>query len=368
MSEFDSSKIEYIIGIMSGTSLDGLDIAACSFARDTEVWKYTVAAAETVVYDAKWRHRLAGAQNLSSFELIQLHNEFGSYVGKSVADFCKRNKINPSKSWISSHGHTVFHRPEQGVTLQIGSGIHIADAACMPVVYDFRTADVALHGQGAPLVPVGDKFLFSTYNAFLNIGGFANCSYFSEDRLIAFDICPANIVLNYFSSQAGKSYDKNGNIGRNGKLNRIVLERLNSLPYYSLNPPKSLGREWVEQNIFPFFEDAGLSPEDCLRTYYEHIAVQIKSVLNEYSNILVTGGGAHNSFLMELMNDDVVKPFVIPNKQCVDFKEAIVFAFLGYLKLLGQPNVLSSVTGADYDHSSGIVVYPSNSKQFTVNK
>lgn len=344
-----------IIGLMSGTSLDGLDIVACHFLN-TEPIKFDIVQAETKKYSDEWRAKLDRADELDAEALIALDLEYGSFLGKEVRDFCNRHGLKPEL--VASHGHTVFHRPDLGYTLQIGHVGSLSLEAGCTVVGDFRAADVALGGQGAPLVPIGDELLFGRYGACMNLGGFANISYRSKGKRIAFDICPLNIPLNEWANKLGVSYDAGGELARSGRLIDGLAEELLSLDYFKQAPPKSLGREWYREKFKPILEKAERNERDVLRTIVEvQSQLIIESIQPEIDKVLITGGGAFNKFLLELLERKAPGRWVVPDQNIIEFKEALVFAFLGWLRLQGQVNCLSSVTGAPYDHSSG-VIYP----------
>jgi len=342
------------IGIMSGTSLDGVDLAGCEFSQQNGKWAFKILAAETIPYNEEWLFRMQKAHLLSGLELSRLNVEYGRFLGRLAYDFIFKHHLNPAI--IASHGHTIFHQPSAGLTLQIGSGAEIAAQTRTTVVCDFRSLDVALGGQGAPLVPIGDRLLFADYRFCLNIGGFANISFEENGRRIAFDVCPANFVLNFLMGKMGKSYDEDGKIAASGKVIPELSNQLNHLGYYHQNPPKSLGREWVEANILSLFSENYHLP-DLLRTIVEHIAHQVSEVTKHHASaeILVTGGGAKNEFLMERISASTNHKVIIPEKMIIDYKEALVFAFLGVLRILQQPNCLASVTGAGADNVGGAV-------------
>ena len=353
------------IGMMSGTSLDGVDIAAVDFWKEKTKWKFEIIAAETIPFSDKWKQKLKHSPTLPGFELSLLNNEFGQYLGKQAKQFIFKHNINTSL--IASHGHTVFHQPEKGFTLQIGNGNEIAARTGITTISDFRSMDVALGGQGAPLVPVGDYFLFSDFDYCLNLGGFSNISFQKNDKRIAFDICPVNIILNYFAEKLGSSFDENGEMGRKGEVNTALLNKLNELPFYSQIPPKSLGREWLEKEFIPQIEKSApfkknhkkystLELQNILRTLYEHIAFQIGKI-GETGKILITGGGAFNTFLLERIQANTRLEIVIPEKQLINFKEALIFAFLGVLRFRREINCFTSVTGAKKDSSVGIISF-----------
>jgi anhydro-N-acetylmuramic acid kinase len=344
-----------IVGLMSGTSLDGLDIAICSFLENKNSWSFSISYAETVKYSKVWKSRLALSHKLMGNDLIKLDREYGNYIGDLVNGILKKTGSSPLL--VASHGHTVYHLPKSGYTLQIGHGANISAVTCLPVICDFRSTDVALGGQGAPLVPVGDKLLFSEYDACLNLGGFANISFDIDGLRRACDISPVNIILNRFAESEGHLYDKDGLIGRRGKLDKKLLDNIDKLEYYKSDLPKSLSREWLEEVFIPELASVSCSENDKLHTVYHHIARQIAETINQNNikKVLVTGGGAYNSFLLELIKTYTNSEIILPDKKIIEFKEALVFAFLGLLKFLNRINCLASVTGASNDSSCGAV-------------
>jgi anhydro-N-acetylmuramic acid kinase len=260
-------------------------------------------------------------------------------------------------SLVASHGHTIFHRPSEKITFQLGDGYFIAAETKITTVSDFRTFDVALGGQGAPLVPVGDEHLFPNYDFCLNLGGFANVSYSEYGKRIAFDICPVNFAINFLSNEAGKEFDKDGFLAMKGKTDKELLEKLNKLDFYKIPAPKSLGREWFENQIIPLISDKNIKLEDRLRTFYEHVAIQISDALKreKQKSVLTTGGGALNKFLVQIIKEHSSNQYVIPGNEIIEFKEAIVFAFLGVLRIRNEINVFSSATGSRCDSCSGVI-------------
>ncbi len=342
---------------MSGTSLDGLDIASCRFTAREDGWDWEILEAETVDYPQEWINRLSTAMTADGVELSRMHIQLGNYIGNCLQSFISQTGERPDM--IASHGHTIFHQPEHRLTLQIGAGTEIHAVTGLPVVCDFRTLDLALGGQGAPLVPVGDRFLFGEFDACLNLGGIANISFESNDARIAYDICPCNMPLNRLSAKMGLSFDRDGELAKSGKADKKRLEKLNGLSYYELSPPKSLGQEYIAAEIIPVLNNGSIP--DMLRTSVEHtatcIAGAVRLMKKDQPRIVVTGGGAFNGFLMEEMrrilgNDG---EFVVPDKRVVAYKEALIFAFLGVLRMKNEINVLASVTGASRDSSSGII-------------
>jgi anhydro-N-acetylmuramic acid kinase len=344
-----------VAGIMSGTSLDGLDIAVCEFKLNNFKWEYKIIDAETITYTPIMKEKLATAHLLSTLSFLQLDVEFGKFIGKSVKNFLDRKSLTVEA--IASHGHTVFHQPNSGITVQIGNGANIVAESGISTICNFRNLDVALHGQGAPLVPLGDELLFNDFDYCLNLGGFANVSYSKYKKRIAFDICPVNIVMNYYAKKIGLEFDKDGNVGKTGKIDKNLLEQLNQLGFYKAKAPKSLGREWLEKEMLPIIESYNLPVEDIMRTLYEHIANQIVKVFppRMEKQILVTGGGAFNSFLINLMQSKTKNKFIVPDKLTVEYKEALIFAFLGVLRLREEKNCLSTVTGAKRDSIAGAI-------------
>ena len=346
-----------MLGVMSGTSLDGVDLVLARFHEDGERWRWEILAGEARSYTEEWREKLSAAFSMEAPQLLALHAEYGHYLGGVVRSFLA-GKVVPLA--VVSHGHTVFHRPDEGYTFQLGEGSAVAAESGLPVVYDLRAADVALGGEGAPLVPVGDWHLFGDYGLCLNLGGFSNVSYESEGRRIAFDICPVNLAMQHLVKPLGLAYDRDGELGRAGRVDERLLAELEALDYYHQPPPRSLGREWLEEVFLPLFDRSALAPQDKLRTLYEHIVRQIvgQTAARHDGRMLVTGGGAHNRFLMELLRQQFPGEVVIPSAQVVDLKEALIFAFLGLLRLLGRPNTLASVTGALRDVVAGSVADP----------
>ncbi|MFD1096872.1 anhydro-N-acetylmuramic acid kinase [Salegentibacter chungangensis] len=347
-----------VIGVMSGTSLDGIDLIYVEFDINTQ-WDYSIIAAETLEYTDAWRTKLAAALDFSDDELKGLNQEYTRYLAGVISTFIKKHNIKELDA-VCSHGHTIKHEPENNYTLQIGNLPVLANLIGHKVVCDFRVQDVKLGGQGAPLVPIGDRILFSDYKYCLNLGGFANISTETASGRMAYDICAVNTVMNPYAKKLGKDYDKGGAIAATGKHNQKMLYELNNLDFYRKDPPKSLGIEWVNKEIFPLLKEFENDLPSVLRTYCEHIAMQVANAVDgkEDSRVLVTGGGAFNDFLIEQFREFSNVEFVIPSKELIDFKEALIFALLGVLKLRGEVNVLKSVTGASKDHSSGLIFNP----------
>ena len=348
-----------VVGVMSGTSLDGIDLVDVSFKRQIGHWKYTIHNSETIDYDEFWKEKLSQLVSFTKEELVSIDNEYTHFLAKVIKLFIAKYRINDIDA-ICSHGHTALHKPEKGLTYQIGNLPEIAKKIGVQVVCDFRVQDVELGGQGAPLVPIGDQLLFSEYGYCLNLGGFANISLAKKDVRLAYDICPVNIVMNHYVRQNGLDYDDEGKIAASGHINQDLLEQLNAIDFYVIEPPKSLGLEWVVSKIFPLIDSFKLSLEDLLRTFVEHVAIQVTKQINAIKNtkVLVTGGGVFNSFLISRIRNLTDNDIMIPDNELINFKEALIFGFLGVLKLSGEVNCLSSVTGAKHNHSSGKIFLP----------
>ena len=357
-----------IIGLMSGSSLDGIDLVDVDFWNDGK-WHFEIVAKDNYDYDDKWRNALSnaffvGANHHSPVNrakdvlpLQQLDIDYGKLLGNVTKQFIEKYNLKPE--FVASHGHTIFHRPQEHYTLQIGDGQALANECGVTVINDFRTEDVLKGGQGAPLVPIGDKLLFADYPICLNIGGIANVSYDVDGQRIAYDICIANQALNYLSNRLSMPYDKDGKIARSGNIDNQLLVTLNSHPFYSQNYPKSLGREFFEENIKPLLEKRD-DIANMMATFVEHIAIQIsKSIENQsIEKMLITGGGAKNKFLVERIQNNTKHQVVVPSDEIIDYKEALVFAFLGLLRNRNEINVLKSVTGAQSDSCSGKIHQP----------
>lgn len=352
-------KTEYkVIGVMSGTSLDGVDLVYATFSFDT-VWQYSIHQTSTIAYSNYWLDILGCLVTLSEDELKSIDEDYTLYLSKFINDFINKFNIKNIDA-VCSHGHTALHQPGKGLTYQIGNLANIADLLNQVMVCDFRVQDVELGGQGAPLVPIGDQLLFPQYDFCLNLGGIANISTEVNNNRIAYDICPVNIVLNHYIKQLGLDFDDEGRIASTGKLNNTLLNSLNTLEYYKQDFPKSLGIEWIKAIVIPLIDTFSISIEDTLRTIVEHIAIQISNEINtkEKANVLITGGGVFNLFLIQQIRSYTKNKIVIPAKEIVEYKEALIFGFLGVLKLRNQVNCLSSVTGAKTNHSTGKIFHP----------
>lgn len=333
-----------VIGMMSGTSLDGLDMAHCTFRFENYKWSFVINHAETISYEKEMIVYLSNLNNVSGVDLIAADRNYGKWMGSQVKAFVSKHLLQTD--FIASHGHTIFHQPDKGFTFQLGHGPAIAAECGLPVISDFRSLDVALGGQGAPLVPIGDKYLFAEFGACLNLGGFANISFEADGNRLAFDICPCNVLLNEYAEKLGKPFDDGGQLASRGKVSTVLLTQLNELAFYLKRGPKSLGMEWVNMEVKPILNAINLSTQDMLCTLVEHIAIQIANSSDGKGNILVTGGGAFNTYLCSRIQAVSSKLLSIPDTKLIAFKEAVVFAFLGVLHTRHEANSLSSVTGA----------------------
>ena len=347
---------------MSGTSMDGVDLAYCELKEDAGTWSYEIILGETVPYEEKWRVRLSQLGKQSALIYVKTHTFYGYYLGQLCADFIQRNNLEVD--FIASHGHTIFHQPESGYTAQVGDGSAISAIAGLPVISDFRTMDVALYGQGAPLVPIGDERLFSNYNFCLNLGGFANISMQVDGTRKAFDVAPCNIVLNRIARNLGEAYDDKGAIAAKGSIQYDLLKELDAIPFYQDFKPKSIGREWLNSEFWPIVRHYDLEKvpqENLMKTLVDHISGQIADVVEHYAEgdianqkVLITGGGAYNDTLIDHLRSQCDAQMIVPeNNFLIEYKEALLFAFLGALRLRQESNALSSVTGAKSDSVGG---------------
>jgi len=342
-------KIE-VIGVMSGTSLDGLDLCHVIFNLDN-LSDFKIANSTTISYPKKILEKL---HNIVEKIIDQIHKidiDYGTFIGEAINDFISSFNLNDI-DLISSHGHTVFHQPDIGKTLQIGNGMIISKITGIKTVNNFREQDVKLGGQGAPLVPIGDKLLFKKYKYCLNLGGFVNISIKKSNKIFAYDICPLNTVLNFYSKKIGHEYDYNGNFSNTGMINNNLFNELNELSFYFEKHPKSLGIEFVLELIFPIIDKYKLSEIDVLATYIKHAAFQISKNISDNEKVLISGGGSFNNTLIKTLKNYGIN-ISMPNKLIINYKESLIFALLGYLRLNNKTNCLKSVTGAVRDHSSG---------------
>lgn len=343
------------LGMMSGSSLDGLDMAYCEFWENEGKWGYNIKEAETIPYPEEWKMMLQESFYASGEKLQENNIAYGRFLGEKAKGFLKKHNLKPNV--IALHGHTVFHRPEKGFSLQLGCGQAVAIITQIETVSDFRNKDILLGGQGAPLVPIGDQLLFSDYDYCVNFGGIANISFEKNGQRTGYDVCAANQLLNYLSRQMGMAYDKNGKTASLGKLDKLLFDRLNRVDFCQKPYPKSLSNEQVRELFLPILDNSPAPLEDKLYTVVKHIAFQIARATDASSGkkMLLTGGGAHNAFLVEAIRQECPQNIFVPDPLIIDFKEALVFAFMGILRQTGQINCLASATGARRDSSTGII-------------
>lgn len=367
------------IGLMSGSSLDGLDIAFVEFTHNAGVWTFEIIASDCYEYNEEWKNKLQNATSLNALDYQLLHTAYGHYIGKEVNRFIEENTLQYKVGLISSHGHTTFHVPQQKMTAQLGDGAAIAAETGLPVVSDLRALDVAFGGQGAPIVPIGEKLLLKEYEMYLNLGGIANISFNDVDNYTAYDICPANRVLNMIAAKDGKDYDAGGQMAALGNVHEGLLQKLNALSYYQQPYPKSLANSFGVDEVYPLIRSFSLTHFDELRTCVEHIVQQIQLAIGNWqsaiesrrsgtkfnlegsrqnSKLLITGGGAYNTFLINCLLEKLKElntEIIVPHNNLIQYKEALIMAFIGVLRWRQEYNVLSSVTGAQRDSIGGAV-------------
>jgi anhydro-N-acetylmuramic acid kinase len=356
-----------VIGTMSGSSLDGLDVAFVELQQVSGRWTYNLRHTVCFEYPKEWMDKLSRATSLDAAAYQLLDAEYGRYCGELINTFIQQNNIQYQVQLISSHGHTTFHIPDKGISCQLGNGAAIAAVTGINVVNNLRSMDVALGGQGAPIVPIGEKLLLGDYLFYLNIGGIANISLTHESRYVAFDVCPANKVLNLLAKESGKQFDDGGQLAGRGNINETLLGMLNDFEYYSMPYPKSLSNDFGTDVIYPLINKRNANTGDNLRTYVEHICVQISNAVTRLQSdfnlsgeqkMLVTGGGARNSFLIKRLSEMLAGLNVTletPSDDLIDFKEAIIMALIGVLRWREENNTLASVTGASRDSIGGSV-------------
>jgi anhydro-N-acetylmuramic acid kinase len=352
-----------VIGLMSGSSMDGLDIVYTQLEEVRGAWTFEIIHADCIPYTDEWVNALEYISTKSVQEFLRLDTAYGRYLGEQVMRFIEQYDIDHKVHFIASHGHTIMHEPKQQTTCQIGNGAMIAALTGLPVIDNLRALDVALGGQGAPIVPIGDKLLFGNYEYCLNIGGICNITIQNQNKLLAFDVCPANQVLNRLAKNEGKDMDEDGAIAAEGNILLDVLTELNDRQYYKQIGPKSLGNEEARDLVFPILLESGHSNADMLRTMVEHIADQVAAAVRLYptqadAHMLVTGGGAFNKFLMEQLHKALLPLNVtvtIPDDSIVKYKEGLVMALIGALRWREENTVLSDVTGATKDSVGGTI-------------
>lgn len=347
-----------VVGVMSGTSMDGVDLAHCNLTeREDGKWNYTINAAKTYEYNDVWRLRLSKLRNQNAVNVYKTDRYFGEYIGELINEFLAEHNLEADL--IGSHGHTIFHQPENNISFQIGAPSAIAGVTDIPTVANFRAMDVVKYGEGAPISGLGDQLLFSEFNMCLNLGGFANLSTVKDGKPVAYDICPCNILLNRIAREFGQEYDEGGKIAEQGSINYDLLSDLNSIDYYSQPYPKSLGREWINDNFWFRVRQSDASKEDRMKTLVDHIGQQIGQNIENLtddstqSRVYVTGGGAFNTALIDHIKTHTDAEVIVPEAQVVEYKEALIFALLAILRVQNKPTVLASYTGAENDSIAG---------------
>ncbi len=351
----------YAIGGMSGTSLDGVDLSYCRYFKQAEgKWQFELIAAKTYSYPENLINNIKALISNYTDAHDNLDKTLGAFYANLLQQFVEEYAIN-QLDFFANHGQTVYHNPAIQKTVQLGCGETIAEQTGIRTINNFRVNDVSLGGQGAPLVPIGDWHFFNSYRYCINLGGIANITIQTPDKVFAaFDICPCNVLLNHYAQQLNLAYDANGDIARKGQLQPTLLEKLNALPYYAEQAPKSLHAQFCLDTFVPIIDAYHLSTEDMLHTLCYHYADQIakaieSSATHSDDELLLSGGGAFNSFLCEQIQSKTTTTIHIPDKNIIEFKEAIVFGLLGVLKLENEVNCLKVVTGASEDNIGGEV-------------
>ena len=354
-----TTPIYHAIGLMSGSSLDGLDMAYVIFKQNGANWDFEIIHTDCLLYPPTLLYQLKTATQLPAKELFLIHTQLGHLFGNAVRNFMLTHQID-KVDFVASHGHTIFHDPAKMMTCQIGDGAAIAMSSGLRTISDLRSSDIAAGGQGAPIVPIGDRLLFPTFDAWLNIGGIANVSIrdSGSDEVVAYDIAAANQVLNYYAQRLGKDFDEDGKIAASGEIDIALAMALEELDYYRLQAPKSLDNGFSREVVIPLIEQFAITDKDKLATYTHHLALQIAKQLSDGMQVLATGGGALNTYLISLVQQHTQALVTVPSIQTVQYKEALIMAFLGLLRLLEKENVLASVTGARKNTINGAIYLP----------
>ena len=349
----------YVVGIMSGTSLDGIDVVWSKLCFNKK-WFYKIIDGKTYEYSSRWKSELQNAHKLQARDLVFLDKKLGNYIGEKINNFLNEKKIQKSQvDLISSHGHTLFHEPENNLTKQIGNGAYICSTTNIKTISDFRTIDIAFGGQGAPLVPIGDQLLFGSYKGCLNLGGIANLTINCEGSPRAFDVAPCNQILNKIANRMGLSFDQDGKMASSGNLLKSWYASLRTPIFYQKKGPKSISNEWVEKEVLNKLPEQE-SPQDLAFTFCKFVGDQIAESLSEtvFNNVLLSGGGVYNKTLIRAIERALGVKVVVPKREIINFKEALNFSFMAVLKLREEVNVLKSVTGGLNNTSSGVYYSP----------
>ena len=365
-----ASKTYYVLGLMSGSSLDGLVIAYCNITWDGDrVTHWKLLESETLPFSDKWKNRLRELPNQNGLIFAKTNTYFGHYMGGLVNEFIENYRIK-ELDFIASHGHTIFHDPEHRISIQIGDGAALASQTGYTTICDFRTQDVAMDGEGAPLSPLADRYMFHNYDFYLNIGGIANVSANTgNDNWVAMDCCAANQVLNLLAEELGSEFDNNGSFASRGSVNEKLLGQVSDFSYYSNPYPKSMSNGWIREKIIPLYREAECSSEDKLATACEHIAIEISNSIQDIINkegfirtsykMLLTGGGVFNNYLVQTIhaycNRSLDIDLLMPDASIINFKEAMLMALLGVLRVEKVPNSMKAITGAKMDTINGAI-------------
>ncbi|MGB3511917.1 MAG: anhydro-N-acetylmuramic acid kinase [Microcoleaceae cyanobacterium] len=376
-----------VIGLISGTSVDGIDAALVDVAGAQTSLKVELLAAATYPYPEKLRSQIldvCGGASLSMAELAELDDTIAQQF--ATAALTINDNYGIKAQLIGSHGQTVYHRPpaqKLGYSVQLGRGELIANLTGIPTISNFRAADIAVGGQGAPLVPCVDIHLLShpEYSRCVqNLGGIGNVAYMKSQNavdlqktILGWDTGPSNTLLDLavqHFSQGSKTYDKNGEWAANGKPCQELVENWLKQDFFQQQPPKSTGRELFGKDyLFNCLSDAenyNLSAADILATITELTAASInhsyrKFLPNLPDQILLCGGGSHNLYLKERIQKLLAPIPVLTTSELgvdVDFKEAIAFAVLAYWRSLEIPSNLPEVTGAKVEVMLGEIHQP----------
>jgi len=355
---------KYILGLMSGSSLDGLDIALIFFSDDfyeSNEWRLVQSA--TIPYSPEWVERLKSA--VYNKEVDEIHNNFGTYLGTLVNEFLLNTKIHPEL--IALHGHTLYHRPEDHISLQLGAAQALADRTNFPAMDNFRIQDILLGGQGAPLAPTVEHWLFSKHKIFLNIGGIVNISSHLSGNIVGFDIGPGNQLLNTLSQEVGMAYDEGGQLGKKGIVIKAVLNQAKENEFYRKAYPKSLSNQWVQQEVIPIFQNREYPIEDRMATAIELIGWSLEIALDQmnitHQKIIVTGGGAFNTTLIDHLQRFSLNSnnqLIVASEEIVNYKEAILMGLMGFLNITGSNNIFGISTGSKINHCAGNLCVPNS--------
>lgn len=358
-------KTYRVLGLLSGSSLDGADLAVCSFSVDpltpTKLLSWNIHLARTIPYPQEWITRFKNLPGASARDLVLADTELGHYYGVLINQLLKEHSI--TVDLISSHGHTIFHFPELKTTTQIGDGAAIVSETGIDTVTQLRSVDVAFAGEGAPLAPLGDRYLYPGYTYYLNLGGIANVTAYQDEKIIAFDICPCNQIFNALAETIGQDFDRDGAIAASGNLNHPLLARLQDDDYLIKPYPKSLDNTWSQEHQVKQAIQWDARLEDKMNTAVEFVALEIAKACRQLTQpessterptLFCTGGGALNAHLISRIAFHCPEiELVLPSRKIIEFKEVSFIALAGLFRCLRVPNLYASVTGAPSDTING---------------